>query len=145
MALPPSAYQQWKAAAPEVAVIEVLSSARESTVTESQGTAMQMRRTNIVVNAEARVISVEKSGGGLAAGATIHLRYTHVPLRQQRMENRAWVEISMVGATPIPILEKGDKVTAWLRPAAEGMYEPAAESESFTVIAAPPAPVTKTD
>ena len=129
MALPPSAYQQWKAAAPEIAVIEVTSSARESSVTESQGTAMQMRRTHILVNAEARVVSVEKSAGGLAVGATIHIRYTHIPLRQQRMENGAWVEISLTGATPIPILEKGDKVTAWLRPAAEGLYEPAAESE----------------
>ena len=145
MALPPSAYQQWKASAPDVAVIEVLSTNTESGTTETEGTSVQLRRTHIVVDAEAQVLSVERTAGALSAGATIHIRYTHRPLRAERMENGEWKPTQMVGASPIPLLEKGDKVTAWLRATSDGAYEPAAEAESFAVVVAPPEPATKTD
>ena len=143
MALPPSAYQQWKEAAPELVSIEVMEATRESSVTETQGTAVQLRRTRIQVEAKARVISVERTAAGLQAGAEITLRYSHTPLSQQRLLDGKWVEALIAGPSPIPILEKGDKVTAWLRQVSGADYEPAAEAESFAVI--PPPPTPKTD
>lgn len=142
MALPPSAYQQWKESAPEVAAIEVLSAETQSSVSETEGTKVQLRRTEISVDVSARVLTVERTATGLQPQTTLRLRYVHRPLRQQSMQEGKWVEVWMAGASPIPILEKGDKVTAWLRRLGDRDFEPAAEAESFVVM---PAPTTKTD
>ena len=142
MALPPRAYQQWKAAAAEVAAIEVLTAETQSNVSETAGTKVQLRRTEISVDVQARVLNVERTATDLQPDATIRIRYVHRPLIQQMMQEGKWAEVRMVGASPIPILEKGDKVTAWLRRSIDSDFEPAAESESFAPIQ-PPA--TKTD
>ena len=142
MALPPSAYQQWKESALEVATIEVLSAATESSVTETEGTKVQLRRTELTVDVEARVLTVERTATDLRPEAVIKLHYVHRPLLQQMMQEGKWADVRMTGASPIPILEKGDKVTAWLRRLSGEQFEPAAEAESFAVAPAPP---TKTD
>ena len=143
MALPPSAYRQWKESAPEVASIEVVDAATESSVSETQGTTVSLRRTEIRVDVQARVIAVERTATELKPEAMIRLKYVHKPLRQQMLQDGKWADTQMVGASPIPILEKGDKVTAWLRRVDGADFEPAAEAESFLVI--PPAEPTKKD
>jgi hypothetical protein len=142
MALPPSAYQQWKESAPEVAVIEVISAETQSRVSETEGTKVQLRRTEIGVDVGALVLSVERTATNLQPDTAIRLRYVHRPLRQQMLQEGKWADVWMTGATPIPMLEKGDKVTAWLRRVADLDFEPAAEAESFAVV---PAPTAKTD
>ncbi len=142
MALPPSAYRQWKESAPEVAAIEVISAETQSTVSETEGTKVKLRRTEISVDAQARVQKVERTATDLQPDAMIRIRYVHRPLVQQTMQEGKWTEVRMVGASPVPILEKGDKVTAWLRRLSGDEFEPAAEAESFAVLEAP---ATKTD
>lgn len=142
MALPPNAYQQWKESAPEVATLEVLSAETQPSVSETAGTKVQLRRTEISVDVRARILTVERTATGLQPGAAIGLRYVHRPLIQQMMQDGKWVDVKMAGATPIPILEKGGKVTAWMRRLRDDEFEPAAEAESFVV---EPAPAIKTD
>jgi hypothetical protein len=142
MALPPSAYLQWKESAPEVATIEVVSAETQSSVSETAGTKVQLRRTEIGVDARARVLKVERTATDLQPDAMIRLRYVHRPLVQQSMQDGKWSDVRMAGASPIPLLEKGDRVTAWLRRLSGDEFEPAAEAESFAVLAAP---LTKTD
>ena len=142
MALPPSAYQQWKESAPEVAAIEVLSAATESKVSETDGTKVKLRRTETNVDVEARVMTVERTATDLKPEAVIRIRYVHRPLLQQTMQEGKWADVRIAGASPIPILEKGDKVTTWLRRLSGEQFEPAAEAESFAVLPATPA---KTD
>lgn len=142
MALPPSAYQQWKESTPEVAAIEIISAATESKVTETEGTKVKLRRTETNVDVEARVITVERTATDLKPDAVIRIQYVHRPLRQQTMQEGKWADVWIAGASPIPILEKGDKVKAWLRRLSGEQFEPAAEAESFAVLPATPA---KTD
>ena len=142
MALPPGADRQWKDSSPEVAAIEVISAETQSKISETEGTKVQLRRTAISVDVQARVLAVERTATDLQPDAMIRLRYVHRPLIQQMMQEGKWAEVKMVGATPIPILEKGDKVTAWMRRLLDAEFEPAAEAESFAVV---PSPATKTD
>ena len=142
MALPPSAYQQWKESAPEVAALEIISAATESKVSETEGTKVKLRRTEIDVNVEARVLTVERTATELKPDAVIRIHFVHRPLLQQTMQEGKWVDVRIAGASPIPILEKGDKVTAWMRRLSGDQFEPAAEAESFAVLPATPA---KTD
>jgi hypothetical protein len=113
--LPPTAYEAMRGKAAIVAILAIQSVQRSAARTD--GTMETVR-----VTVRARVLSVIR-GSGLAMGATVTIHYTH-----SRPVKPGWV-----GPSPIPILEKGTRVLAWLN-RAKGFLAPAARGRSFETL-----------
>lgn len=118
--LPPEAYRQMEAAAPEALRLRVTAVNRAYV----SGRTREAQR----VEAKAEVLSVTRSAAGLAAGATIALQYMHDPLPED-----------MAGPGPVPIVRRTAEYDAYLRAGGPGTFAPAARSASFHQVKAPDA------
>ena len=107
--LPPAVYADEQRQAELVARLQVLEAIR------SQG---QLR-------VQARILELKRQTGGLRLhpGQTLQLRYP-LPIRHRQ----GWV-----GPSPVPLLQRGQQVMAWLGrdPSAPGWFRPAAGGLSF--------------
>jgi hypothetical protein len=125
--LPPSAYAQFKAEAPEILRIQVLE------VKDEPGEASDsMDNRNIQV--KAKVLFVRRSKKGVKTGDSILISYQH-----STPKTPGWV-----GPAPVPILKKGTVYRAYLSVKGTGkdaLFAPAARGQSFEVI--PPAGLVK--
>lgn len=113
--LPPRAYEAMRQSARYVLVLAVESVERAAPRTDGP-----FRTTTVVVRA--RIVSVIR-GAGLKMGDTVTIRYRH----------REPVKPGWVGPAPIPVLEKGSRVLAWLN-RGEGAFAPAARGHSFATL-----------
>lgn len=112
--LPPSAYQERQAQAPEALVIKVRSVSKRETKEE------QWKRTDFTVEAE--VEKVSRSATKLTPGAVIQIRYAQRHYSQP-----------MAGPSEIPALKQGQVCPAYL--SGDGkIYSPAAGGYSFETI-----------
>ncbi len=121
--MPPAAYRELQENAPEALTIRILS-ARISTTerrASDRGSATESRVASTLADYDARVEKVERSATGLVPGTVIRIHYvseTHRP--------------PLPGPRPIPVLQAGRTVPAYLRKSAEGSgYVPAARGASF--------------
>jgi hypothetical protein len=112
--LPPAVYAQEQRQAPYALELLVRSVHRTGTVAAGQ---------QLQVVAQVLEVKRQPAGARLKPGDQIRLGYGLPPARPQ-----GWV-----GPSPVPPLEPGERVPAWLRPdpAQPGRFQPAAGGRSF--------------
>jgi hypothetical protein len=112
--LPPAVYAQEQRQAPYALELLVRSVHRTGTVTAGQ---------QLQVVAQVLEVKRQPAGARLKLGDQILLDYALPPARPQ-----GWV-----GPSPVPALEPGERVPAWLSPdrARPGRFQPAAGGRSF--------------
>ena len=109
--LPPSAYKEWQATAPEILMIKVIS------VTLRETRAENGKEINFTVTAE--VQKVERSAAKLTSGQRIEIRYSQRHYSQP-----------IAGPSGVPALKEGQICPAYL--SGDGKtYSPAAGGYSF--------------
>ncbi len=113
--LSPRVYEQMRSKAIFEVTLAVESVERSTALANAE---MRIDR----VTVRARILSIIR-GAGLKKDATVTIRYTHTEHLR-----RGWV-----GPSPVPILEKGERVRAWLNPA-NGYLVPAARGWSFETL-----------
>lgn len=113
--LPPSAYEQFQADAPEVFQIEV-----DEVSSKFPGVFDRSKRIETV---QATVVKVERSKGGTKPGDKITLRY------ERLIPKTGWA-----GPSPAPALEKGKEYPAYLSKATDGTFELGAKGKSFETV-----------
>ena len=111
--LPPSAYKQMQAKAPERLQLKIISVTQTLSRDEAD-----FKQTTVVV--EARVLRVLRSRSRTKRGTTIKVIYTH----DER--TGGWV-----GPSPVPIVEEGKTYPAFLTKSTNGEYAPAAGGYTF--------------
>ena len=112
--LPPSAYKEWQAKAPEVLLVKVIS------VTQRETRAENGKEINFTVTAE--VQKVERSATNLTPGKKIEIRYSQRHYSQP-----------IAGPSEIPALKEGQSCPAYLT--GDGKtYSPAAGGYSFETV-----------
>ena len=112
--MPPSAYKERQAQAPEVLVIKVRAVSKQETKEE------QWNRTDFTVEAEVQKVS--RSATKLTAGVVIQIRYAQRHYFQP-----------MAGPSEIPTLKEGQVCPAYL--SGDGkVYSPAAGGYSFETV-----------
>lgn len=114
--LPPEAYADMQARAPEHLTIEVIE--------VDTSICWLWLCSGRDVDVRARVVTVHRTATGLTPGDTLRIRYRHVPLGDR------------AGPSAIPILDEGTTTHAWLA-RDKDTYATAARGYSF----APPVPL----
>jgi len=116
--LPPCVYGQEQRQAPYVLELLVRSVHRMEAGTETDTETEQVR-----VQAQVLMVQRQPRAARLRAGDTITVRYALPPSRPS-----GWV-----GPAPLPVLQAGERLPAWLAPDASlpGVLQPAAGGRSF--------------
>ncbi|RBP47654.1 hypothetical protein DES53_101452 [Roseimicrobium gellanilyticum] len=113
--LPPSAYEQFQADAPEVFQIKV-----DEVSSKFPGVFDRSKRIETV---QATVVKVVRSKSGAKQGEKITLRY------ERLLPKAGWA-----GPSPAPALEKGKEYPAYLSKATDGTFELGAKGKSFETV-----------
>jgi hypothetical protein len=112
--LPPSAYEQFQAAAPEVFQIKVEKVSRIFPVFD---------RSKRIESLQATVVKVVRSKSGTKQGDKITLRY------ERLIPKDGWA-----GPSPAPALERGKEYPAYLSKSDDGTFQLGAQGKSFETV-----------
>lgn len=113
--LPPTAYEQFQADAPEVFQIKI-----DQVSSKYPGVFDHSKRIETV---QASVVKVVRSKSGTKAGDKITLRYERI------IPKDGWA-----GPSPAPALEEGREYPAYLSKSTDGTFELAAKGKSFETV-----------